>query len=637
MNFRLDINGLRAIAVIAVVLFHFNPIWVPGGFAGVDVFFVISGFLMTKIIFQGFDKNNFNLIKFYLARANRIIPALSIMCFTVFILGYLLIIQSESFNKLAHHIFSSTFFFSNITYYLESGYFDADSKDKWLLHTWSLSVEWQFYIIYPIVLIILKRYFTQKHIKNFIVVGAILGFIFSIFATNKWPTFAYYQLSTRAWEMLIGGIAFLYPFNFSDKKNKFIVALGLILILISYACFSSKTPWPGYFSLLPVIGSYLIIIANQQSIFITNNSFFQHIGKWSYSIYLWHWPLVSLSYLYSFNTSNKITVLMFLLSVFLGWVSFTLFEGRKYKYSFLIFLPLVITALIIIKYEIKPLKFHYIKSIAESIERKPYDCFDQKGQSSKDIVVCKLSDGEHKVVALGDSHMYSSLPVLDKLSLSNDIELSYVGFSGCPPLLNIFPIRGDQKAKNCHELNKKAMDYVIANNINTVYLAARWTYYTEGSYLGNNIQLLSRKSSGDKGDKNLSIEAFKVGLKNTLKSYNDIGVKVVILLQVPMQLKNPKNIYFESLNFFGLNHELVKKSSVNIDKHKKFQRFTNNIIKSEADKFTNVTLLDPTPIFCHADYCSIGNEKESFYFDDDHLSIKGSYKLQDALLPLLTH
>lgn len=157
VNFRYDINGLRAIAVLVVVIFHFLPTYLTGGFVGVDVFFVISGFLMTSIIFNGLANNKFNLFKFYVSRANRIIPALGVLCLILVILGWFFLPPTE-YKSLGKHIVGSITFLSNIFYWQESGYFDASSHEKWLLHTWSLSVEWQFYIIYPVILLILNKF-----------------------------------------------------------------------------------------------------------------------------------------------------------------------------------------------------------------------------------------------------------------------------------------------------------------------------------------------------------------------------------------------------------------------------------------------------------------------------------------------
>lgn len=327
MNFRYDINGLRAIAVIAVVLFHFNPAWVPGGFAGVDVFFVISGFLMTSIIFRGLENDNFNLFKFYVARANRIIPALAVLCLVLLVFGWFYLTPLD-YRALGKHVASSMGFLSNIIYWRESGYFDAASHEKWLLHTWSLSVEWQFYIIYPIILVALKRFLSLESLKRLIVVGTVLGFGFSVVATIKWPNPAYYLLPTRAWEMMMGGVAFLYPWSLSENKKKLTELIGLALILASYAFVSSDIPWPGHFALMPVLGSYMMIVTNRQSSMATNNPVFQSLGKWSYSIYLWHWPVVVLGYY--FDVQDWILYGL-PLSVILGFISFKFVERFEFK------------------------------------------------------------------------------------------------------------------------------------------------------------------------------------------------------------------------------------------------------------------------------------------------------------------
>ncbi|EJL6928051.1 acyltransferase, partial [Vibrio alginolyticus] len=327
MNFRYDINGLRAIAVIAVVLFHFNPSWVPGGFAGVDVFFVISGFLMTGIIFRGLEKDNFSLFQFYVARANRIIPALAVLCIILLVFGWLYLTPSD-YKVLGKHVASSISFLSNIVYWRESGYFDAASHEKWLLHTWSLSVEWQFYILYPVVILALKKFLPLRSLKLLLVFGTTLGFILSVIATNKWPNPSYYLLPTRAWEMMMGGVAYAYPWNLSEKKKRVLEFLGLSLILGSYFFVTSSIPWPGHFAILPVLGAYFIIISNRQNSFITNNFIFQPLGKWSYSIYLWHWPIVVFIYSYGLDEA---TIAGILLSIFLGGMSSKYIERISFK------------------------------------------------------------------------------------------------------------------------------------------------------------------------------------------------------------------------------------------------------------------------------------------------------------------
>ncbi|WP_413693900.1 acyltransferase family protein [Psychromonas sp. KJ10-2] len=233
MRFREDINGLRAIAVIAVVLFHFNAAWIPGGFAGVDVFFVISGFLMTSIIFRGIEQQSFSISTFYVARANRIIPALAALCSTLLLFGWFFITPID-YTALTKHIAVSMTFLSNIEYWRESGYFDIASHGKWLLHTWSLSVEWQFYIIYPLVLVAMHKFMSLKAMKFTLLITTILLFIFSIIATHLWPNPAYYLLPTRPWEMMFGGVACVFPFTIPFRYKKHLELTGLLMIISAY-------------------------------------------------------------------------------------------------------------------------------------------------------------------------------------------------------------------------------------------------------------------------------------------------------------------------------------------------------------------------------------------------------------------
>jgi peptidoglycan/LPS O-acetylase OafA/YrhL len=331
VQFRKDINGLRAIAVIAVVLFHFNPSWMPGGFAGVDVFFVISGFLMTGIIFSNLEQERFSILKFYVARANRIIPALAVLCLVLLVFGWFYLTPLD-YKALGKHAGGSISFVSNIIFWSESGYFDVSSHGKWLLHTWSLSVEWQFYIIYPLMLVVMGKFMTMKIMKATVLLGAALGFIFCVFVTYKWPNAAYYLLPTRAWEMMVGGIAYLYPFTLQQKNKKLFEWFGLTLIVGSYFLISKNTPWPGYLALCPILGAFLLLQAKRTDSFITSNIVFQKIGAWSYSIYLWHWPLVVAIYYFSLNDMYIYSGI--LLAIFLGFLSHKYIEKIKFRNDF---------------------------------------------------------------------------------------------------------------------------------------------------------------------------------------------------------------------------------------------------------------------------------------------------------------
>jgi len=318
MKFRTDINGLRAIAVIAVLVFHFYRQLLPGGFAGVDVFFVISGFLMTGIIFRGLGEDNFSILKFYIARANRIIPAIGVLAVVLLVFGWFRLIPVD-YDALALHAVSSILFVSNFVYWQEVGYFEAAASEKWLLHSWSLSVEWQFYIVYPLILVLAKKFLTLENLKRFVVVGTILGFLFSVVATHVSAQAAYFLFPTRAWEMLLGGVAYLYPWDLKQARSKQLEWLGIALIILSCVFIDSTNPWPGYLALLPVGGTFLVIQANRSDSILTSNTVFQHIGKWSYSIYLWHWPVLVFLLYYGFD--GVWLPIGMIVSILLGYLS----------------------------------------------------------------------------------------------------------------------------------------------------------------------------------------------------------------------------------------------------------------------------------------------------------------------------
>jgi peptidoglycan/LPS O-acetylase OafA/YrhL len=292
-EFRADINGLRALAVATVVLFHFRVPGFSGGFVGVDVFFVISGFLMTKIIVTKLSNSTFSVLDFYLARARRIFPGLAVLCLAVLIMGGLSL-APLSYGPTAKHAASSLAFLSNFTFWSEIGYFDLNAAEKWLLHTWSLSVEWQFYLLYPLMLLAALRAFPAKGIFLLTIgVAFLLSLGVSIVVSPRNPEFAYFLLPARAWQMMAGGIAYLVtPYV---KPVPFLSGLlelvGITLILFASTSFSAADPWPGYLAMVPVSGAVMVMLAqNSNSIFTTNRAS-SFIGNASYSIYLWHWPV----------------------------------------------------------------------------------------------------------------------------------------------------------------------------------------------------------------------------------------------------------------------------------------------------------------------------------------------------------
>jgi peptidoglycan/LPS O-acetylase OafA/YrhL len=621
MNFRYDINGLRAIAVIAVVLFHFNPAWVPGGFAGVDVFFVISGFLMTSIIFRGLEDDNFKLFKFYVARANRIIPALAVLCLVLLVFGWFYLTPVD-YRALGKHVASSMGFLSNVIYWRESGYFDAASHEKWLLHTWSLSVEWQFYILYPIVLVALKKFLTLENLKRLIVIGTILGFVFSVIATMKWPNPAYYLLPTRAWEMMMGGVAFLYPWSLSERKKKLTELIGLTFILGSYAFVSEDIPWPGHFALIPVLGAYLMIVANQQSSVITNNKVFQYLGKWSYSIYLWHWPIVVFFVCYGFIGFEFIGVLT---SLLLGFFSFKFIESVKFKSninwtgliktkSVIYYLMLIVFSCSIIfkdgyKTEFRPISLSDIAKIQErynDYDMDPSGLFLKCNASLKmlDTGIAQVDDScfaskDGGVFLWGDSHMGALSTGLRKhLDLDGFSQLTS---SGCGPSFEIKRNGSNRFDVGCDFSNGIAFDSIVNAKPSVVILG-----------------MANKHESND--------------WENTINILQEVGVKNIIVIG-PFPQWSPSlpsvytkrhmgDVFISDKNF---NYKLLH---------------TNDYLKKRLHNIDNVKFIDMIDNLCFQDKqnlkCRAKVGEELIVFDYGHLTTAGSeFIAKEFVLPNL--
>ena len=329
-KFRYDINALRAIAVISVVFFHFKIPGFTGGFAGVDVFFVISGYLMSKIIISDIHLDKFSLLNFYKKRFTRIVPALVCLVFFVTLAGFFFYLPDE-YKANEKNALSSLLFYSNILYWKASGYFDPAADNNIFLHTWSLSLEWQFYIIYPILLIAVNRVLKRKnYLLIFIGLLSFLLCVFSIYLTKISPVASFYLLPARAWEMLAGAVACLVETKAAFKKRWLSVS-GYGLILLSVFFLESSLSWPGLFTLLPVAGTFLVIVSNSGDYIILKNKVIQFIGKISYSLYLWHWPIIVFAQYMGLHFTIICYGCLFLITLILAYSSYRFVELSKIK------------------------------------------------------------------------------------------------------------------------------------------------------------------------------------------------------------------------------------------------------------------------------------------------------------------
>lgn len=631
MQFRKDINGLRAIAVIAVVLFHFNASWMPGGFAGVDVFFVISGFLMTGIIFRGIEQENFSILKFYVARANRIIPALAVLCLVLLVFGWFYLTPLD-YRALGKHVASSMGFLSNIIYWRESGYFDAASHEKWLLHTWSLSAEWQFYIIYPLVLVAMRKFMSLKAMKATILVGTALGFIFCVIATYKFPNPAYYLLPTRAWEMMIGGVAYLYPLKLAENGKKVFEWIGLTLIILSYIFISKENLWPGYLALVPVLGAFLLIQAQRNDSLVTGNILCQSLGKWSYSIYLWHWPLVVAVYYFSLN--EQFIYLGILLSVSLGFISNRYVESIKFgsdfngKFRYLSYKPLFLVCFVGIlgcaTFIFRGFEFHYPESVLvaskEELNKNPRrdECHVLSGK----VPECIYGKGDLGAIVIGDSHAQSIIRSVEK-SLENKKVLDWT-MSSCKTIEGVFNTREGIVDRSCGDFVSYAINeikkypnvpIIVDNRYMAMILGPNepdLKYRTEKPehFIHEVKDSISRNSD--------YINVMNNAFTNTLCSLSKNN-PLFLLEQTPeLKYHVPRTMVKEILK--GNEGFRVK---ITLEEYEKrnalFYQLTENI-KLKCD----VKIISIKNNFCDSKYCYGDVNGRPVYYDDDHLSEYGA-------------
>jgi peptidoglycan/LPS O-acetylase OafA/YrhL len=630
LEFRKDINGLRAIAVVAVVLFHFGVSGFNGGFVGVDIFFVISGYLMTGIILGKLEKKQFSLLGFYLARAQRIIPALLFLCVSVLIILCIFLPPTE-FEKLGVQIASAATFVSNIQFWRDAGYFDSSAHEKWLLHTWSLSVEWQFYIIYPIVILFIQRIFSTSSTKWFILAGALISFCLSAVLPLRWLDAGFYLLPTRAWEMMVGGLLFIFPFTFKKNHSLALEILGVIFIVISVGFLDSHQKWPGWLAALPVLGASLIIFASNASSKITGNFGMQYIGKISYSFYLWHWPIcVALFY---FNSEKNIYwIIAGILSSFLiAILSFHFIEKTTRQWGQNgnnVVKPLVIYAAASLT--LTTLGFIILFNhgmpgrLDPTIVAADYERYNQNPRRAEcNVTVTNnpkspmcIFGGKNKEIGLivvGDSHANATITAIAAAIPKNKGGALYLGADGCMLLENLtstfFPA--------CNKYNKQIMQFLDTQLANIpVIVVNRTTAALQGPN-ENEHKVLTYIN--DVSNQEIEYrDLFQESYVNTICHLAQKR-KVFILGPIPeMGVNVPKEI-IRNKTFGNANTEV----SISMEDYIARHRYSKKIIQTAAET-CNAIILDPAPYLCDTVKCRGSINTKSLYYDDDHLSETGN-------------
>lgn len=303
--YRADIEGLRALAVIPVILYHAR-LFSPGGFVGVDVFFVISGYLITKIITSHLRCGHFTLAGFYQRRVRRIFPALFLMFAVSSAFAYLLLLPHE-LMQFGKSLIASAAFVSNVFFSSQSDYFDVASEQKPLLHVWSLAVEEQFYILWPLIVVALNKKAGEKGTLLFCVIVSFTSLLYGEYFVHQAPTAAFYLLPARAWELALGALlAMFINFGWFRQTPRYVADIasivGIALICVAIFSYDEVMPFPGFAALVPCVGAALVIGAGESRTTLGGRLLslppFALIGRISYSLYLWHWPILVFSHIY---------------------------------------------------------------------------------------------------------------------------------------------------------------------------------------------------------------------------------------------------------------------------------------------------------------------------------------------------
>ncbi len=649
MQYRPEIDGLRAIAVLPVIFFHAGFPWFSGGYVGVDIFFVISGYLITTILLTEMENNDFSLVRFYERRARRILPALFfvIIITTVFATFVLTPTYLEDFSR---SLIAIVLFSSNFLFWQESGYWGIENDLKPMLHTWSLAVEEQYYLLFPLFLMVMWKY--KKHlILISMLIITVSSVALSYYLTSVRPVASFFLIPTRGWELAIGSLTAWYTLyrknqlssiTANRKVANFSALLGAVLIGLSVALFDENTPFPGVFAALPTIGTALIIIFARKTNFagyLLGTKPLVGIGLISYSAYLWHQPIFAFARHISLFPPSKVTFfLLSLLALFLAALTWKYIEGpfrdKKFISRRSIFRLYILCSIAVVSVSLFFLmndglagRFSPAFNLYQVAQLE--NMLDPEKTKSKEInydttygsLKIGVFDKEKRLeestfLVWGDSHAKSLSPAIRKSALQNQVQGVIAERGGCIPLLETAQIL-PQFYETCKKQNRMVFEYISNNkNIKKVFLISRWALYAEGKRFkneqGHTIFIKDDASASISIDGNK--EVFTRALTSTVQKLKEIGVEVVVVKQVPEvefnvpQAKSKTLIFGYDVDLRPLFHDYIQRNS-----------FVNEKFDEMKEQF-GVSLIEPHLKICSGERCSIQDAKGNpIYRDTNHI------------------
>jgi peptidoglycan/LPS O-acetylase OafA/YrhL len=475
-KYRSDIDGLRAIAVLSVVAFHAFPGTFRGGFTGVDIFFVISGFLISSIIFSNLEHDSFSIVEFYNRRIRRIFPALITVLVATIAFGWFALLPDE-YKQLGKHVIGGAGFISNLILWNESGYFDNGVDRKPLLHLWSLGIEEQFYIFWPLLLaLVWKRRWSFLRITLLI---GIVSFALNIHYVRSRPTADFYSPLTRFWELMIGGVLAYFVLHrpaVTSRYNNTQSVIGLGLLATGFLAINEARAFPGWWALLPTFGSCLLISAGPTTWLnrrVLSHKILVWFGVLSYPLYLWHWPLFSFARIVcGVKPTRPIRIAAVLLAILLAWLTVRLIEKpiRSGVHGAGKSLALVLSMLIVgvVGYECFTYDgFKFARYTATDLslfndEQLEWNMYKSPGcvaQLGTDADFCFIfgNANDLEIAVIGDSTGNALAPGLAGLIDGAKHGLVNLGNAGCPPIRGVASPWGP----NCQEVVSKSYDWIM--------------------------------------------------------------------------------------------------------------------------------------------------------------------------------
>ena len=665
MKYRTDIDGLRALAVLSVVTFHAFPAWMTGGFIGVDVFFVISGFLISTIIFESLNVGEFSFHEFYARRIKRIFPALLLVLIASYAFGWFILFADE-YKQLGKHIAGAAAFVSNFVLWSEAGYFDKLSETKPLLHLWSLGIEEQFYILWPFVL-----WFAWKRKFSFLaltIVVSIASLIFNLKGVQQDTVAAFYSPQTRFWELLSGStlagfaiykkdllanyksradiwlvkIVYNQTVESNEKLSNFASSIGFLLLVYGFLKLTKDLNFPGIYAVIPVIGTSLIILAGPNAWInrkILSNKIAVWFGLISFPLYLWHWPLLSFArIIYNQVLSYEIRVAAVALSIVLAWLTYRFVErpirfgkGGKSKATILVVAMVVVGFLGYGTYKSDGFVERSIVTNNRFLLDLEWPYWtDQECADRYNVSPCQVSNSSPQLMIIGDSHGNHLYPGLVAALRSN---LGVYSGGTCTPVQGIKIYVNNNPGHPCKVNNYLPHNFKILDNnpsIETVVISSHWRPVLDGKTLnaeegdgwsGLRVASIYPEESG------LSAEdLIYKGLKRTILKLLDRKVDILFVRDTPDFDVDIRDLCAKRFSSFDANDCRLPRDLFDLRKVRE-----NRLVERLKSDFPSLKVFDPFNIFCNSIKCDLVIDSNPLYRDNHHLSKYGSELLGKAI------